>query len=174
MTLLRKDVDYAIRALIYLALRGRSDYVSATALARELGLPASFLRRICSTLIKADMLETREGIAGGVRLLGKPDTINILKLIELFHGKPELSECTFRKKLCPNRKTCVLRRRLLRIEQTVVDEFKAVTIQMLLDDLQSASSVIEPEPKPSGKPDVRDAGFDSLARPVIPTHEEKP
>ena len=60
--------------------------------------------------IKAKILETREGKSGGVRLVKKPVSITVLQLIELFDGKPELADCTFRKKLCPNRKTCVLRK----------------------------------------------------------------
>ncbi len=137
MKIFRKDTDYAVRTLIFLAMRGGSDYVSATTLSKELGLPTNFLRRICSTLIKAEYLETREGARGGVRLSRKPDTITILELIKLFDGKPELSDCTFRKKLCPNRKTCVLRKRILGIEEIVNREFAAITIQTLINDIQN-------------------------------------
>ena len=136
MKIFQKDADYAVRALIWLALCEEPDFVSATRLARELGLPLNYLRRICSTLIKGGYLETREGARGGVRLVRKPAAINILELIELFHGSPELSECTFRKKLCPNRKTCVLRRRLLGIGEMIAREFEAITIQTLIDDLR--------------------------------------
>jgi len=55
--------------------------------------------------------------------------------MELFHDDLELSDCTFRKALCPNRKTCVLRRRILGIEEKVKREFQAITIQNLLDDI---------------------------------------
>ena len=137
MKIFRKDADYAVRTLIYLAIRGGSDYVSSTTLAKELGIPMNFLRRICSTLIKAKILETREGKNGGVRLVKKPETITVLQLIELFDGKPELSDCTFRKKLCPNRQTCVLRKRILGIENIVNREFAAITIQTLIDDIQT-------------------------------------
>lgn len=142
MSLIRKDVDYAIRSLIYLALhseaeREQSKFISASALARELGLPLHFLRRICSELIRAGILETREGKRGGVRLGKKCNTINIREIIEIFHGTPELSECTFRKTLCPNRKTCVLRRRILAIEESVIRQFEAITIRELVDDVRA-------------------------------------
>ena len=140
MKIFRKDADYAVRTLIFLAIRGGSDYVSATTLAKELGLPMNFLRRICSTLIKAEILEAREGKNGGVRLAQKPATITVLQLIELFDSKLEFSDCTFRKKLCPNRKTCVLRKRILGIETTVNREFAAMTIQTLIDDIQTPNS----------------------------------
>ena len=138
MKIFRKETDYAVRTLVCLAMQGKADYVSATTLAKELGLPKNFLRRICSILIKAKILETSEGKYGGVRLIKKPKTITLLQLIELFEGKPELSDCTFRKKVCPNRKTCVLRKRILGIEAIVVREFSGITIQTLIDDIHQS------------------------------------
>jgi len=135
MKVFRKEADYAVRTLLYLALRGGQDYVSATILSKELGLPMNFLRRICSTLIKAKILEAREGKSGGVRFVKSPADVTVLRLIELFDGKTKLSDCTFRKKLCPNRKNCVLRKRILGIEAIVSREFAAITIQTLIDDL---------------------------------------
>ena len=75
MKVFRKEADYAVRALLYLALRDGQDYVSASTLSKELGLPMNFLRRICSSLIKAKILDTREGKNGGVRLVKKPASI---------------------------------------------------------------------------------------------------
>jgi len=138
MKVFRKEADYAVRTLLYLAMRGGADYVSATTLSKELGLPMNFLRRICSTLIKEKILETREGKSGGVRLVKSPADVTVLQLIELFDGKTELSDCTFRKKLCPNRKTCVLRKRILGIEEKISREFAAITIQTLIDDLHQS------------------------------------
>ena len=138
MKVFRKEADYAVRVLLYLAIRGETDYVSATTLSKELGLPATFLRRICSTLIKAKILETREGKSGGVRFVKNPADINLLQVIELFDGKPEIADCTFRKKLCPNRKTCVLRKRILGIEAIFVREFAAITLQNLIDDIHQS------------------------------------
>jgi Rrf2 family protein len=138
MKIFRKETDYAVRTLIYLAVRGGSDFVSATTLSKEIGLPKNFLRRICSILIKANILKSQEGKSGGVRLAKNPKVITVLQLIELFDGKPELSDCTFRKKLCPNRKICVLRKRILGIEKIVCREFAAITIQNLIDDIHNS------------------------------------
>ncbi len=137
MKIFRKDADYAVRALIFLALRESREPIPAGSLAVELGLPVNYLRRICSTLTGAGFLETREGKHGGVILAVKPGTINLLNLVELFQGPPEISDCTFRKKLCPNRKTCVLRKRILGIESDLAERFRTITIQTLLDDLAS-------------------------------------
>ena len=140
MKVFRKNADYAVRTLIFLSIQGGSGYISTTTLAKELGLPLNYLRRICSTLIKAGILETREGTGGGVRLLKKAADITVLELMELLDGQPEISDCTFQKKLCSNRKTCVLRKRILAIEEIVNQEFAAITIQTLIDDIQTSHS----------------------------------
>jgi len=135
MKIFRKETDYAVQTLVYLTVQREPNYVSATTLSKELGLPMNFLRRICSTLIKANILEPREGKGGGVRFVKSPADVTVLQLIELFDSKPELSDCTFRKKLCPNRETCVLRKRILGIEEIVNRELAAMTIQALIDDI---------------------------------------
>lgn len=136
MKILHKDADYSVRTLLFLAMRENSGYISATALANELGIPLHYLRRICSTLIKAEILASMEGAKGGVRLRRSPEEITVLELIELFHGRPEISECTFRNQLCRNRATCPLRRRILGIEEKISDEFAAINIQTLIDDVR--------------------------------------
>lgn len=134
-----KEADYAVRTLIFLALREKDGcvdgYISATTLSKELGLPLNFLRRICSALIKMEILSAKEGAGGGVRLDKNPNEINVLEIMTLFRDELELSDCTFRKKLCPNRKTCVLRKRILKIEDKIKQEFQAITIRDLVDDI---------------------------------------
>ena len=141
MKLLHKDADYSVRALLFLALRTNEGYISATKLAKELGIPATFTRRICTILIKNDILETREGVQGGVRLLANPGSVNLYDLMTLFRDSIDMAECTFRKKLCPNNNTCVLRKRVLKIHEKLIDEFKEITIQTLMDDIRNQSIV---------------------------------
>lgn len=136
MKVFHKDADYAVRTLLYLAATENANYISATALAKEIGLPLNFLRRICSLLIRAGYLDSREGAGGGVRLLRDPKKINVLEIMTLFHGPPELSECKFRKALCPNRESCVLRKRILKIEDYVKQEFQSITLASLLEEIR--------------------------------------
>ncbi|MDR0522745.1 MAG: Rrf2 family transcriptional regulator [Planctomycetaceae bacterium] len=137
MKLFKKETDYAVRTLLCLAMQGKEDYISITALAEKQQLPLNFLRRIGSQLVSAGILETKEGVNGGVRLAKMPYTITLRKIIELFDGKMEISDCTFQKELCPNRKTCVLRRRILQIEEKLLAEFDRITLQTLIDDMNT-------------------------------------
>jgi len=135
MKLLTKQTDYAIRAAMNLA-RQRNGLVSSRDISKQEGIPLHFLRRILQTLIKDGVVEAREGGAGGVRLKADPGKLRIADLIRLFQGNIQLSECMFRKRICSNRKTCVLRKRIKNIERMITREFEAMTIEDLLRDLE--------------------------------------
>jgi Rrf2 family protein len=136
MKLITKETDYAIRAILNLARRP-GEFASSRDIAGSEEIPLQFLRRILQTLIKHDIVESREGAAGGVRLVAKPAKLRLIDVMEVFQGKLQLSDCMFRKRLCSNAKTCVLRKRIKRIEQVVAREFNSVTIADLLRDLEA-------------------------------------
>ena len=135
MKLLTKETDYAIRAIMSLAGRG-DGFVPSRDVSRQEGIPLQFLRRILQTLIKAGFVESREGANGGVKLKTAPGSIKIADIIRLCQGNIQLTECMFRRKICSNRKTCVLRKRIKKIENMVTREFEAMTLEDLLRDLE--------------------------------------
>ena len=135
MKLLNKDTDCAIRALLHLAVSDGS-FVSANSIAAAQGIPAYYLKRILSKLIKGNILSAKEGVSGGVKLKLKPEAVRVDKVINLLQGEIQLSECLFRGKSCPNRPTCVLRARIQKIDKKVSDEFRKITLKTLLDDLK--------------------------------------
>jgi Rrf2 family protein len=134
MKLLTKETDYAIRAIMNLA-RNDDGFVSSRDIATAEAIPLHFLRRILQRLIKEELVDSREGAAGGVRLRRRPEKIHLDDIIRLFQGDIQLADCMFRKRICSNRKTCVLRKRIGKIEQMVNDEFAGITIADLLRDL---------------------------------------
>jgi Rrf2 family protein len=135
MKLITKETDYAIRAILNLAKHG-DGFVASRGIASEEDIPLQFLRRILRTLIKGGLMASKEGVAGGVRLRVAPGKIKLADLIRLMQGDIQLAECMFRKRLCSNRKTCVLRKRIKKIENLVTREFEGMTIRDLLRDLE--------------------------------------
>lgn len=134
MKLVTKQSDYAVRALLGLA-RADGQYLSARALAAQERIPLAFLRRILQVLAVAGIIATREGVGGGVRLAKRPAQIRLSDVIRLMQGPLQLTECLFRQRLCHNRSQCVLRHRILRIEQLVTREFDAISLQTLIHDM---------------------------------------
>ncbi len=135
MKLITKNTDYAVRALIYLTRTGER-FVPSREIAEKEGIPLNFLRRIIQQLAGENLIETREGKAGGARLAEDPGKIELTRLIELFQGQVSLTDCIFRKKICPNRARCVLRSRLTKIENLVLSELAGITVGGLVKDIE--------------------------------------
>jgi Rrf2 family protein len=132
LKLLTKDTDYAVRALIVLAVN-KDNFISAKKISDSENIPYQFLRRILQKLIQNKMIESKEGVLGGVHIIKDSSKISILDLMKIFQGDLELSDCMFRKKICPNRSICVLRPEIKRIEDVVTREFRELTIAKLLN-----------------------------------------
>ena len=131
MKIITKHTDYALRALLYLA--GREGFVPAREIARKNKTPLRLTQRLLQTMAAAGLLESREGINGGVRLLRAPAKISMQDILIVFQKRLELSECRFRGKPCPNRPRCVIRPHLKRIEKKLSGEFKKINLRVLLN-----------------------------------------
>lgn len=136
MKVLTKNTDYAIRALLTLAAADEQ-YISVKHISQAQHIPYQYLRRLTQTLVQHNLVESREGAAGGIKIIKNPKDITLTDLIEIFQGPIELSDCMFRKQLCQNRGTCVLRPEIKRIEKIVNEEFRKLTIHKLLTKLKA-------------------------------------
>jgi Rrf2 family protein len=63
-----RKAEYALRALVDLALHGGGGFVPTSAAARRTGAPAKFLEAILGDLRRAGLVESQRGAAGGHRL----------------------------------------------------------------------------------------------------------
>ncbi len=131
MKLITRDTDYAIRALIFIA-QAEKKIVSASELVKKLKIPRPFLRKILQVLNKKKLLKSYKGKGGGFVLAARPNKIFLLDLIEIFQGRLRLNECIFKKRICPNIKTCRLKKIIDSIQKYVISELRDVTLGLLL------------------------------------------
>ncbi len=131
MRLITKNTDYAIRALVNLA-KNRNEFVSSRAIAKKEVIPLAYLRRILQILINEGIIISKEGVDGGVKLVKSPKSIQASDIMRIFQGEIGLSECLFRKKICPQRSGCALRIRIKKIEDKLKREFESISIAGLL------------------------------------------
>ncbi|HOX22982.1 MAG TPA: Rrf2 family transcriptional regulator [Elusimicrobiales bacterium] len=136
MKLLTKNTDYAVRALVYCALQKKGRFIPSLEIAQAQGIPLSFLRLLLQKLIRAGFLHAREGKEGGVQLAKPAAAISVLSIMKLLQGEVRLSECLFRKRLCPARATCVLRHKITALESKLAKEFEDITIAGLAYEIE--------------------------------------
>ncbi len=130
MKLITRDADYAVKAISLIAKEKRSFNVNE--LVSRLGMPRAFLRRILQKLSAGGILMSSKGKNGGFLLARSSGSIRVSDIITVFQGKISMNECMFKKKLCPNRSTCPLRKEILKIEKHVVARLNGITIKTLM------------------------------------------
>ena len=131
MKLITRNTDYAMRALCYMAKQAKRS-VSATELVQELRIPRPFLRKLLQKLSGEGILRSTKGQGGGFSLERSPKSVRLTDLIRIFQGGIQLNECIFKKKICPNRGTCALKREIDGIEQSVLKQLEKVSIASLI------------------------------------------
>ncbi len=131
MKLITRDTDYALRAICFIA-GSKSKVVSTSDLAAGSKIPRPFLRKILQKLNRSRILKSYKGQGGGFVLAVSVERIFLMDLVRVFQGPLQLNECFFRKKICPNTKTCRLRKKIKDIEKYVASQLESFTIADLL------------------------------------------
>lgn len=139
MKLINRNTDYAIKALMHIA-KQNSERIPVSELAKTLEIPNPFLRKILQILNKRGVLNSYKGKGGGFLLASSPDKIFLKDLINIFQGPVKLNECIFKKNICPDLKTCSLKKKIDALEKYVVLELKSITLASLLEDDTSLHS----------------------------------
>ena len=132
MKLITRDTDYAVRALCFIAGH-KKEIISVSELVRKLKMPRAFLRKTLQVLNKKGLLKSYKGQGGGFALAFAPEIISLVDLVEIFQGPFELDRCIFKKKICPNTKTCKLKKKLDNIQKYIISELKDITLTSLLE-----------------------------------------
>lgn len=131
MDLITRNTDYAIRALCYI-VKSNKNIVSVKELVEGLKMPRPFLRKVLQELNKKGILRSYKGKNGGFVLATRSEKIYISKLIEIFQGPIKLQEHTFKKKICPEIKSCVLKKKIDAMEKYTISRLNSLSIASLL------------------------------------------
>jgi Rrf2 family protein len=90
-----RRVDYAIRALAYLAGQPAERIVRCAEIESRQGVPRQFLSKILRSLVAADLLESLPGARGGFRLRRPSTEISVRQVYEGVEGKLCLIDCLY-------------------------------------------------------------------------------
>ncbi len=133
MKLITRNTDYAIRALAYMAGREK-DLVSAAELVKRLKIPRQFLRGILQELGRKGFVKSYKGVGGGFVLARRPSSIYVSGIAEVFQGPWNLSECLFKKSVCPNKGKCLLGKKIDSVTKYAKSEIGSLSIADLIND----------------------------------------
>jgi Rrf2 family cysteine metabolism transcriptional repressor len=81
-----QKTEYALRAMIELAIRRGTGLDSAREIAEAQHIPLRFLEQQLGALSKADLVESFRGAGGGCRLAKDPSQIRIADIVDAIEG----------------------------------------------------------------------------------------
>lgn len=89
-----KSTDYALHALIHLALSERPNNVGTKEISAMLGVSESYLAKIMSKLRQDGIVRAVPGVNGGYELARPAEQITFLDVIQVMEGRQQLFECS--------------------------------------------------------------------------------
>lgn len=92
--MISKTSKYAIRALIYLAVKEEENrMLGIKEISKDLDIPTPFLGKILQNLVKFDLLKSTKGPNGGFSLKKPASEISIYDLVIIIDGPALFNEC---------------------------------------------------------------------------------
>jgi Rrf2 family protein len=98
--------EYAIRAMVYLAMQPYGAVAQIADISREWEIPETFLRKISTRLVKSGLISSRRGVGGGIQLARPAEEITLLDVIEAVEGKFYANECLIENRECHRAPWC--------------------------------------------------------------------
>lgn len=98
--------EYAIRCVLYLSQHRDRTVIARKEIAEAMDIPAQFLGKVAQQLAKAGLIAIRQGAHGGYELVGSPEKITLLAVIEAIDGEIYLNDCIHRPDSCDRQCYC--------------------------------------------------------------------
>lgn len=130
---LTNQVDYAIRAMSFLAWKEQGKWISSSVIAEEMHISRLFLSRINMLLAQAGLIRTQRGARGGVMLAKPASEISVYEVIAAIDGPVLINKCLGNSEPC----TFPLSEQLKRYWQTtqtyIENELKSTSLADLIE-----------------------------------------
>lgn len=135
--IMSRTSQYAIQALVYLAIQPCGERVSVRDIAYQLNVPAAYLAKIMQSLNKGMFLSARRGRQGGVYLEAGAETAGLLEILAHTERSSLMQECLLGLKTCSDETACPMHGAWQPIKQAIVELLQECTLQRLAEDVRS-------------------------------------
>jgi Rrf2 family protein len=139
-----RRVDYALRALCYLAAQDDDRAVTCTEIQARQSVPPSFLSKILRRLVAAGVLESVPGARGGFRLGRPADRISVRQVYECIVGQLSLIDCVERRdEFCCFASVCAQREVWHGAQRVLFDYLDGISVRQIADRAGLVSRLAE-------------------------------
>ena len=132
MDIIRRNTDYALRAMVNLAGHYGEGPVSTREIAQSEDISYQLACKLMQKLNNAGLVKSIMGPSGGFFLSRKPKNINLAEIIEVIQGPLSLSRCLLGKNVCNKQSHCPITGKLTKLQKNISDYLQGVTLDELL------------------------------------------
>lgn len=115
---------------------GEGRAYSARELCRKARIPESYSRKTFQALVREGFLKSGTGPGGGYTLIGAPEDISVLSIIEAVEGKDSFDQCVMGMARCNDKKPCPLHFTWTASKIKLVADLKEKTLRDLIDSTE--------------------------------------
>ena len=112
MDIIRRNTDYALRAMIHLAKKWNQEPISTKEISETENISYQLTCKLFQKLQKAKLVKSTMGPSGGFSLTKKPENINLNEIITVIQGPISTNKCFLDLKICKRKNKCPLRKKL--------------------------------------------------------------
>ena len=128
MDVLRRNTDYALRAMMNLAKHYNGELVSARKVSHEEDISYPVACKLLQKLHKAKLVESCMGANGGFQLSRKPSKISLMEIIKAIQGPIRLNRCLLGLDACPRQPNCAASKKLAELQECIDSHLRRITL----------------------------------------------
>jgi Rrf2 family protein len=130
--LLSRTAEYALRAVLYLAVQRGDGVTGAADMAAALAVPERYLARVLNVLARRGVLTSSRGARGGFRLALHPSQLVLADIVAPFDAVGEAPQCLLRNQRCGTGEPCIAHYRWEEVAANVRAFFRNTTVEDLI------------------------------------------
>jgi Rrf2 family protein len=124
-----RTVEYALRAVVFLAQQGRAATTAEISLGTK--VPAPYLAKVLQALSAAGIVAARRGVGGGIALAVEPEDLSILTVVNAVDPVQRIESCPLGL-ASHGVRLCALHKKLDRAIEQVESAFADTTLAEIL------------------------------------------
>jgi Rrf2 family protein len=132
MDILRRNTDYALRAMVNLAGHYGEDPVSTRDISQSEDISYQLACKLMQKLNNAGLVKSSMGPNGGFVLSRTPTKINLAEIIDAIQGPLSLSRCLLGENVCKKQNDCPITVKLIKLQKNIGDYLQSITLDELL------------------------------------------